>query len=55
MLGPGVIILGTPVALVASISAVRGARDRPLAILALLLSSLELIGLLSLAYMVFLR
>ena len=53
MLGPGLVILGTPTALVASLVALRRAPDRVFAIIALVVSSLEL-GLLGLGCLAFL-
>ena len=51
MLGPGIVFVGTPVALVASLAAVCRAPDRPLAITALVLSALESIGLIALLWL----
>lgn len=51
MLGPSVIFLGTPVALVTSIAAVRRAPDRVFAIIALGLSALESMGLIALVWL----
>ena len=51
MLGPSMIFVGTPVALVASLATVRRAPDRPFAIIALALSALESIGLIALLWL----
>jgi hypothetical protein len=54
MLGPSIILLGTPIAFGVSVAAVRRATDRVFAIIALALSGLELLGLLALLCLFFL-
>jgi hypothetical protein len=51
VLGPSVVFVGTPVALVASLGTVFRAPDRPFAVAALALSVLESIGLIALLWL----
>ena len=45
MLGPGAVVIGIPVALSASLQALRTATDRPFALAALIISVLEALAL----------